>query len=184
MDILENDRKFKEVLGDFLIAFTQLEFGLAELCTLTDFDLKNNDVTFEKFLGQTFEQKRKIITNFIKENFSDIQPIWDTLNEKIGQINRHRRFLIHGIVDSFIQKNTITTIIKEKGNKVQSEFSISQIKKIINEIHEINTGSNGILGEFNILFKTIIFNHWNNLEKNSNKVIFKIDQEIFTDFKG
>lgn len=43
-DILENDRKFKEAIGAFIIAFSELEFGLAILCTLTEFDPRHKDI--------------------------------------------------------------------------------------------------------------------------------------------
>jgi hypothetical protein len=59
-DIFENDRKFKEAIGAFIIAFSELEFGLAILCTLTEFDPRNKDKFLSKYIGYSFEQKRTL----------------------------------------------------------------------------------------------------------------------------
>ena len=42
-DLWENDKKFKESIGSFVIAFSELEFGLAFLCSITEFDLRRMD---------------------------------------------------------------------------------------------------------------------------------------------
>ncbi len=45
-DIFENDKKFKESIGAFVIAFSRLEYGLAFLSVLTEFDLKKRDENY------------------------------------------------------------------------------------------------------------------------------------------
>jgi hypothetical protein len=57
MDIIKNDKDFKEAIGAFIIAFSELEFGLVDLCSMTDFDLRQKDKYFIKYLGYPFEQK-------------------------------------------------------------------------------------------------------------------------------
>jgi len=40
IDIWKNDKDFKEAIGSFVIAFSELEFGLVFLCSMTEFDIR------------------------------------------------------------------------------------------------------------------------------------------------
>ena len=56
-DLWKNDKDFKEAIGEFVIAFSELEFGLVFLCSMTEFDLRQKDKYVTKYLGYSFEQK-------------------------------------------------------------------------------------------------------------------------------
>ena len=42
-DIFKNDKEFKQAIGAFIIAFSELEFGLVFLCSMTEFDVRKKD---------------------------------------------------------------------------------------------------------------------------------------------
>ena len=182
MDIIETDKKFNEAIGNFIIAFSQLEFGLVELCFLTEFNLSNQKDIYVKYLGISTDKKRKCISEYVNENLPALSSTWLTINQKIGQLNRQRRFIVHGIMESFIQNESIISKIKENNTYVKKSISLTELTNLTNQLHKINTGENGILGAFNIVFKTNIFNNWNKKVFNSPKVIYKIDNKIMTEF--
>lgn len=184
MDYFENDRNFKEAIGDFIIDFSELEFGLVELCSLIDFDLRKKEETYLKYMGFQFEKKKECLTEFIKENIPDLINIWDSLNEIIGRINHERRFIVHGVMRYYLPNESISTIIKVKNKPIKNEITIDKINKLTKQIHELNFGQNGICGEFNILFKTNVFNKWNDLVNDTNKIVYKVENEILTKFNG
>ncbi len=115
MDIIKNNRSFKEALGGFVIAFSELEFGLVFLCTLTEFDPRYKDKYVTKYLGFSFEQKVRHITDYVDEHLSEVKPVWDKIKVEIGQLNRERRFLIHGFLSYGFPSEEIATYVKESG---------------------------------------------------------------------
>ncbi|OFY97443.1 MAG: hypothetical protein A2546_06535 [Sphingobacteriia bacterium RIFOXYD2_FULL_35_12] len=50
-DIWKNDKDFKQAIGGFIIAFSELEFGLVFLCTMTEFDIRKSNSYTSKYLG-------------------------------------------------------------------------------------------------------------------------------------
>lgn len=183
-DLYENDRKFKEAIGAFMISFSELEFGLAILCTLTEFDPRTKDKYLPKFIGLSFERKRNIITDFIKERLPILQEIWEKINSNIGQINRERRFIAHGILSYSLPNEQIRSYIKEKGNIVENKLSIEQIDELTAKLHEINTGKNGVNGEFHTNFTKERIDDWNKLVSNENRIIYKVNNEIISEWNG
>ena len=84
---ITEDKKFKEAIGAFIIAFSELEYGLADLGSMTEFDLRKKSEYFIKHVGFPFEKKVSNITEFIEEHLIDLKPTWDELKVEIGQIN-------------------------------------------------------------------------------------------------
>ena len=81
--------------------------------------------------------------------------MWKTdkeFKEAIGSFIRERRFLAHGFVTYCLPKETITTYVKETGRVIKKNQTLADIKGYTNRLHHLNTGDNGINGEFNILF--------------------------------
>lgn len=93
-DIWKNDKEFKEAIGAYIIAFSELEFGLASLCTATEFDLRLKSNYLMKYMGFSFDKKMKHLSEFIAEHLIELKPIWDTIKNEIGQLNRERRFFL------------------------------------------------------------------------------------------
>ena len=53
--IFTEDKKFKEAIGAFIIAFSELEYGLADLGSMTEF--KKKDRLFYKTCGFSIRKK-------------------------------------------------------------------------------------------------------------------------------
>jgi len=114
-DLFKNSKDFKEAIGSFIIAFSELEFGLVFLCCMTEFDVRQKDKYITKYLGFAFEKKVEHLTKFIDEHLSEIKPTWDKIKNEIGVLNRERRFIVHGVMSYYIPRETITTHVKEGG---------------------------------------------------------------------
>jgi len=151
-DLWKNDKDFKEAIGAFIIAFSELEFGLAFLCSMTEFDLRQKDKYILKYLGYSFKEKIQHLTDFINEHMAEIQPTWDKIKNEVGQLNRERRFLVHGFMSYSLPKETITTYVKESQQITTKKQTLEDIISYTNKLHHLNTGENGINGEFHTLF--------------------------------
>lgn len=184
VNILKNDKGFKEAVGAFIIAFSELEFGLSFLCSMTEFDLRLKDKYLVKYMGFSFEQKMRHLTDFINEHLSEIKPVWDKLKEEIGQLNRERRFLAHGFMTYYLPHESITTHVKEKGEIVTKNQTLQDIKNLTNRVQHANTGNNGIKGEFHTLFTKTRINKWNDLVNDDVKIVYSVNSKIISDWKG
>jgi len=183
-DIWKKNKEFKEAIGAFVIAFSELEFGLVDLCSMTEFDIRKKDHYVTKYLGFTFERKLQHLTDFISENLSELEPVWEKLKNEIGQLNRERRFLVHGFMTYYLPHETITTHVKEKGKVTTKHQTLEEIKGFINRLQHLNTGENGINGAFHTLFTKTRIDKWNNLVNDENKIIYKVNNEIVSKWKG
>ncbi len=183
-NINDSDKDFKEAIGEFIIAFSQMEFGLVFLCSMTEFDFRKKDMYVTKYLGFSLEKKLEHLTDFIKEHLNELLPKWNELKTEIGKLNRERRFLAHGFMTYYLPNENITTIIKEKGEIVSKNQSIEEIKSYTNRLQHLNTGKNGITGEFHILFTKTRIDKWNDIVNNENKIIYTVNGEIISNWKG
>ena len=183
-DIWKKNKEFKEAIGAFVIAFSELEFGLVDLCSMTEFDIRKKDHYVTKYLWFTFERKLQHLTDFISENLSELEPVWEKLKNEIGQLNRERRFLVHGFMTYYLPHETITTHVKEKGKVTTKHQTLEEIKGFINRLQHLNTGENGINGAFHTLFTKTRIDKWNNLVNDENKIIYKVNNEIVSKWKG
>jgi hypothetical protein len=184
IDIWKNDKEFKEAIGGFIIAFSELEFGLAFLCSWTEFDLRLKDNYLMKYMGFSFDQKMRHLSDFISEHSVEVKPTWDKLKEEIGQLNRERRFFAHGFMTYYLPHETVTTHIRETGQIKTKKHTLHDIKSLTNRLHHVNTGENGINGEFHTLFAKTRINKWNELVNDDAKIIYKVNSEIISDWKG
>lgn len=184
-NIFETDKKFKEIIGAFMITFSKLEYGLSFIGVLTEFDLRKREENLPTHIGNSLENKIRNITNYIENNnLIELKEIWDIKKNKIGQLNRERRFIAHGFASYSLPRENITTHIKENKKLVKRKFKIETLKRLKNELNELNTGKNGISGEFYIEFSRQRINQWNNLVNEENKIIYKVNSEVLSDWKG
>lgn len=183
-DILKNDNEFKQAIGAFIITFSELEFGLVFLCSMTEFDIRKKDEYITKYLGFTFERKMQHLTDFISENLIELTPVWEKLKNEIGQLNRERRFLVHGFMTYYLPNETITTLVKENGKVTTKKQTLEKIKEFTNKLHHLNTGENGINGDFHTLFTKTRTDKWNDLVNDENKIIYKINDKIISKWTG
>lgn len=183
-DFWKNDKDFKEAVGSFIIAFSEMEYGLVFLCLMTEFDIRKKDEYIIKYLGFTFERKMQHLTDFISENLVELTPIWIKLKNEIGQLNRERRFLAHGFMAYYLSNESITTHVKENGKLITKKQTLKEIKSFTNKLYDLNTGENGINGEFSLLFKKTRIDKWNDLVNNENKIIYRVNNEIISNWTG
>ena len=183
-ELWKNDKLFKEAIGSFIIAFSELEFGLVFLCSMTEFDVQKKDQYFTKYSGFTFEMKMKHLTNFISENLNELLPIWWKLKNEIGQLNRERRFLVHGFMTYYLPSETITTHVKENGTLTTKKLTLEDITNFTNRLLHLNTGENGINGDFHTLFMKTRIDKWNDLVNEKNKIVYRVNSEIISKWTG
>ncbi|WP_275316472.1 hypothetical protein [Tenacibaculum bernardetii] len=183
-DIFKNDKEFKEAIGAYIIAFSELEFGLASLCTATEFDLRLKNNHLMKYMGFSFDKKMKHLSDFINTHLIELKPTWDIIKNEVGQLNRERRFLAHGFMSYTLPRETITTHIKENGKIVTQNQTLKKIKNLTNRLEHVKTGKNGINGEFHTEFMKARINKWNELVNDYAKITYKINNKIVSDWKG
>lgn len=179
---LENREKFRSALGQFVIQFSELEFSLLYFCGVIDYP-RNENLGIKENLRTTFDQRRKKISEFVRTELPEIAEIWNGINGSLGNINRDRRFLVHGIGRENFFQHSVKTFIPQKTEVDLKDFTIDDIKKLSDQIAHLLTGDNGLGGEFIILFKTKRFDLHNRTTKEDNKIIYKINDKIMTELK-
>ena len=182
--IFDKDKNFKAAVGGFIVEFSKLESGLTVLDALTEFDLPNYAKYLPKYWGLSFEQKKNILTDFIKDQLPELNSIWQKLKQEMEDINKERRFIVHGFANSFIPKGTITTYIHKKGKIEDKELDINTIKKLTNRLRILLTGDNGINGEFHNLFIKTRIDKWNIFASDKYKIVYEVNNKIISEWKG
>lgn len=151
--MLKKDQLFKEAIGEFVINFSELESGIADLCWLIkpeEFESKLH------LLNMDLSKKRKTLTRLIsKLTSSEIKEIWSKANSKIGDLNEYRRYIIHGIYFYHIPNDIIKSAIPPKHKSLTNELTASKIIQLAKKLIDLNTGENGLKGEFYIMVKKV-----------------------------
>lgn len=179
----ENLEKFRNALGSLVIEFSKLEFSLTYYCAIIE-NPYNHTVELRNYLGSELEAKRNKVKSFIYTNLVDLKTEWDVINSKIGSINQERRHLIHGIGRSYFLLDAIKTIIKKGDEIVSKQYAVEDIKIITNKLSHLLTGENGLEGEFLTKFTTQLFDHLNKNVSDDKKVVYRVNGEILTEWKG
>jgi hypothetical protein len=182
-NIFENREKYKSAVGHFVMTFSELEFSLLYYCALIDHP-RDQNYGIKLHLQSTFGQRRTKISNFIRSEIPELQITWDTINSKLGEVNRDRRFIVHGIGRASFFEDSIKTFIPNKDTVDLKDFSIESIKAITNKMSYLLTGDNGLTGEFLNKFSTARFDLHNKITLEDNKIIYRIGGDILTEFKG
>ena len=152
MEKWENKVEIEKLLGRFTIQFSKLEYGLVILCALTENDIINYQNYIEKYLKLSFGDKRDLLKEYIKDNLCSIYPNWININAEIGKVNELRRHLVHGIGFSNLFNPEFKTVVTKSSKIDHKIFNKSDLLKIIGQVAEINTGADGICGNFNTQF--------------------------------
>lgn len=180
----KNRDAFQKAIGHFSIEFSRLELGVTELASFSIDDIRYWQVEFKNVFGLSLEVKRDLVKKFIKKEIPDIYPTWKSINEQIGLLNHERRHLIHGTGESYLFHTKMTTTIKNNGIVESKTYTISDIKSITNRVAHVNTGEHGILGSFNTEFKTAAINWYNQNAARHERIVYKVNNDIVTDWKG
>lgn len=180
---LYNSDEFTSSLGKFVIEFSKFEFAIAELASWTSGNIHDRDDLFRDCIRDTLEKNRRRISDYIKKHLPEIQSEWTTINDRIGKLNKERRFLVHGMIDhsEFIAENL--AVLVSKGLPETNQIDSHSILLLRKEIMDIMTGKNGVNGEFYIKFVTLRIDYHNEVISKG-KIVYKVNNEILTDWKG
>lgn len=86
----------------------------SKLCSIIGEDPRHHQRHFNDIFGLKLEDKRKLLSSFIKNNIPSLHHEWTTINGEIGQINVDRRRLAHGFTQYYLPRERIDTYIKLK----------------------------------------------------------------------
>ena len=185
MELYKNDKLFKEALGAFIIASSEMEFAITSLCSILGEDPRSHQKQLLDIFGKPLEDKRKLVGEFIKTNLPELNEEWININMEIGRVNADRRHLAHGFTQYFLPQEYIETYVKKKKGKVEKKrFNVTDIKALTEKIHHINTGDNGINGVFQTKLFVSRINLWNNQVEPKMRMVYKVNNIIQTDWKG
>lgn len=186
MELTKNDKLFKESIGAFIIASSEMEFAITSLCSILGEDPRFHQQQFIDIFGMTLTDKRELVGKFIKTHLPELKKEWININVEIGQINSDRRRLVHGFTQYFLPQEYIETFVKNKksGKVEKKHFTVEDIKLLTNKIQHINTGKNGIFGEFHTKLFVARINLWNCKVESKMRMIYSVRNEILTDWKG
>jgi hypothetical protein len=182
-NIFERHDKLKESIGEFILAFSELEFGLGILCSYTEFDLLQRNISLPKFIGMTFENKKRAIEDYIKNYEPELIDVWKKIDLEMKYLTEQRRFIAHGIESVYVSDNLRAIVKVGNGLKVNN-VTIDKVKEWTNRLQHVNTGDNGILGEFHIDFVTRSINRWNRYVIEEYRLTYKVNDKIVTEWKG
>ncbi|GAA4460866.1 hypothetical protein GCM10023093_04420 [Nemorincola caseinilytica] len=178
----KRDEHYK-ILGNFMVEFSTMETALLQYCSIITY-LNYCQDGYTRYSPLSLSDRLKFIRDFIYKNLPLLQNDWDKITQKINSVNEDRRHLIHGIGRSTLWAENLNTMCPKKGEIIEKEYNVIDIEKIISDIQEIKTGDNGIQGEFLTKFCTHRYDHYNKNIDNSSKVIYTVNGEVLTEFKG
>jgi hypothetical protein len=166
-----------------ILAFSELEFGLGIICSFTEFNLLTREQSLPTYLGLTLENKRKTISDYIDKYEPDLKPTWDKIKSEIEFLNKQRRYIAHGIEQVYVA-DTLRAIVKVGQRLEEKRLTIEEVKKWTDRLHHVNTGDNGVIGEFYLDFARRSINRWNKYVIEDYRITYTVNSEIVSDWKG
>jgi hypothetical protein len=183
MDLFEKHKALKASIGNFITSFSVMEYALGIICTFTEFDLIRKEEHLADYLGMTLDQKKKKIGDYINKYEPELSPIWSSLKSSIDVLNKNRRFIAHGIQQVFVDDNIVANV--RSGRTLESKvLTKEEIDEWTDQLNELNSGSNGIVGSFYIDFVRRSVNRWNQHVKDELKIKYLVNDQIVTDWTG
>jgi hypothetical protein len=184
MELYTNDKLFKEAIGAFIIASSEMEFAITSLCSILGEDPRLHQNQFLEIFGKPLDKKRETIGQFIKNHLTELLVEWIEINVSIGRINADRRHLVHGFTQYYLPNEHIETFVNKNGQIEKKRFTITDIKALTEKIHHINTGKNGINGEFHTKLFVARINTWNYKVEPEMRMVYSVNNKILSDWKG
>jgi len=184
MELYKNDKLFKEAIGAFIIASSEMEFAITSLCSILGEDPRLHQKQFLGIFGESLEKKRTLVGEFIKTHLPNLLKEWIVINVAIGRINADRRHLVHGFTQYYLPEEHIETFVKKNGRVEKKRFNVTDIKALTKKIHHINTGDNGINGVFQTKLFVARINLWNEKVEPTLRMVYYVNNVILTDWKG
>lgn len=182
-ETIKTNSKLKEQVGEFVIQFSQVELYLTILCQVTTHPTQEYE-GFVHYLKKDLTVKREVLKAFINEHLTSLREDWARINVELGDLNEHRRHLIHGIGLLGLTTTVIQTQILKSKQIKSSIYSLMDMEKLINRLHHLISGENGIGGVFYGNYKTLRFNLYNDDPDNTPKIIYKENGITMTKYTG
>jgi len=184
MELYKNDKLFKEAIGAFIIASSEIEFAITSLCSILGEDPRLHHNQFLEIFGKPLNKKRELIGEFIKTHLPVLIDEWIEINVSIGRINTDRRHLVHGFTQYYLPHEHIETFVNKNGRVEKKRFTITDIKALTEKIHHINTGDKGINGVFQTKLFVNRINLWNEKVEPTLRMVYNVNNVILTYWKG
>ena len=151
---------FKNNVGEFILTFSEIEFGLAVLISYLENGTEIDPLVPEIF-GLDLTDKQKRIKSGLKENTVLLKK-WNKIEGKLSDCNFFRRFIAHGIVSNHPLNSSLQGLIKAKPRNGIKGFHYKDLtnEEVIEKLEiliDINSGIDG-LGALNIEIKEWINN--------------------------
>jgi len=179
MDLFEKHKELKASIGNFVTEFSVMEYGLGIICTFAEFDLMRKEEHLADYLGLALDQKKRKITDYIDKYEPNLSHTWDGLKRTIDDLNKKRRFIAHGIQQVFVDDSIVANV--RVGKKLETRrLTKEEIDGWTSELHELNSGSNGIVGSFYIDFVRRSVNRWNEHVKDELKMKYLVNDVLVT----
>lgn len=92
--------------------------------------------------------------------------------------------MVYGIITYSLPHQTITKHFKESGKVITKNQTLEEISNFTHRLHHLNSGENWINREFHTFFAKTRINKWNELVNDENKIIYKVNDIVVSDWKG
>ncbi|TBV25879.1 hypothetical protein DMZ43_08185 [Meridianimaribacter sp. CL38] len=138
---------FKKNVGEFILTFSEIEFGLGVMISYLENGIQDNPLKPD-IIGLNLDDKRKRIRNGLKEN-SELSKLWSKIEGKISDCNEFRRLIAHGIVSNHLPNPSLQGLIKVKTRNGVKGFKFKditneEVEKKLKKLIDINSGKIGL----------------------------------------
>ncbi len=138
---------FKKNVGEFILTFSEIEFGLGIIVSYLENGIEDNSLKPE-IVGLNLDDKRRRIRNGLKAN-SELSKLWNIIDGRISDCNEFRRFIAHGIISNHHPNPSLQGLVKAKPRKGIKGFIIrditnEEVEKKLKKLIDINSGKIGI----------------------------------------
>ena len=160
-----------------------MEFGLGIICSMTEFNLLTREQTLPTYLGLTLEQKKNTITEYINKYEPELKTTWENIKKEIDFLNKQRRYIAHGIERVYVN-DSLRAIVKTGKTLEAKTLTIDEVESWTERLHHVNTGKDGVIGNFYLDFVTRSINRWNKYVIEDFRITYTINNKVVSDWKG
>ncbi len=145
LTIQNEDPELRKQLADFIIYFSTVE------CYITDFAyqaelFEGKKPIFKEIAKRDLSIKRNIIKEFIQNKIPELFDYWNGINNRIGNLNSERKYLVHAIGLFNISSTHFNSRIRVNG--IFKIYAVSDIQKLNKHLEEVIFGKEGLATSF------------------------------------
>jgi hypothetical protein len=144
--IIQNeDPELRKQLADFIIYFSTVESFITDFAYHAEL-FEGKKPIFKEIAKRDLSIKRNIIKEFIQNKIPELFDNWNKINNRIGNINSERKYLVHSIGLFNISSTHFHSRIRVNGKfKI---YTASDIHKLNNLLDEVLFGKEGLSTSF------------------------------------